>query len=49
MSRPLRIEYAGAFYHVTSRGNARAPIYLDEADFGFFLEVLDSAVNSLIG
>ncbi|HLA74476.1 MAG TPA: transposase, partial [Gammaproteobacteria bacterium] len=23
MARPLRIEYAGAVYHVTSRGNAR--------------------------
>ena len=33
MSRPLRIEYAGALYHVTSRGNARAAIYLDELDF----------------
>ncbi len=21
MTRPLRIEYAGAFYHITSRGN----------------------------
>ncbi|WGV98266.1 transposase [Vibrio sp. YMD68] len=40
MSRPLRIEYAGALYHVTSRGNARQPIYLDEADFTLFLEVL---------
>lgn len=40
MSRPLRIEYAGALYHVTSRGNARFPIYLDEADFGLFIEVL---------
>ncbi|PMJ90631.1 transposase [Vibrio sp. 10N.261.55.A7] len=40
MSRPLRIEYAGALYHVTSRGNARQPIYLDEADFALFLDVL---------
>lgn len=40
MSRPLRIEYAGALYHVTSRGNARQPIYLDEQDFDLFLEVL---------
>ena len=38
MSRPLRIEYAVALYHVTSIGNAQAPIYLDEADFGLFLE-----------
>ncbi|MFW7523636.1 transposase [Vibrio ostreicida] len=40
MSRPLRIEYAGALYHVTSRGNARQPIYLDEPDFDLFLEIL---------
>ncbi len=40
MSRPLRIEYAGALYHVTSRGNARQPIYLDEQDFDLLLEVL---------
>ncbi len=24
MARPLRIEFAGALYHITSRGNARA-------------------------
>ncbi|MEZ9911037.1 transposase, partial [Vibrio sp. 10N.261.51.A3] len=40
MSRPLRIEYAGALYHVTSRGNARQPIYLEEQDFELFIEVL---------
>ncbi len=40
MSRPLRIEYAGALYHVTSRGNARQPIYLDDQDFELFIEVL---------
>ena len=27
MARPLRIEYAGAVYHVTSRGNGRKPIF----------------------
>ena len=27
MSSPLRIEYAGALYHVTSRGNERKAIY----------------------
>jgi len=26
MARPLRIEYPGAIYHVTSRGSARLPI-----------------------
>ena len=29
MVRPLRIEFAGALYHVTARGNARADIYSD--------------------
>ena len=36
----LRIEYAGALYHVTSRGNERKPIYREEADFYLFLDVL---------
>ncbi|WP_254868999.1 hypothetical protein [Vibrio hepatarius] len=30
MSRPQQIEYAGTLYHVTSRGNARQLIYLEE-------------------
>jgi len=32
MARPLRIEFAGAIYHVMSRGNARQDIVLDDAD-----------------
>ncbi|WP_263079861.1 transposase [Endozoicomonas sp. Mp262] len=40
MSRPLRIEYAGALYHVTSRGNERKAIYREGADFELFLDVL---------
>jgi putative transposase len=40
MARPLRIEYDGAVYHVTSRGNARKPIYRDDTDRGTFLDVL---------
>lgn len=40
MARPLRIEYAGAVYHLTSRGNAREAIFLDERDYTEFLEVL---------
>ncbi|WP_166423877.1 transposase [Paraglaciecola sp. 20A4] len=43
MSRPLRLEYAGALYHVTSRGNERNPIYRDEADFDMYLDVLTQA------
>ncbi|MDX8396647.1 MAG: transposase [Mariprofundaceae bacterium] len=45
MSRPLRIEYEGAVYHVTSRGNARADIYLSDADRESFLEVMKQVVD----
>lgn len=40
MSRPLRLEFPGAFYHVTSRGNARAEIFDDDDDRNRFLAVL---------
>ena len=40
MARPLRIEFAGAVYHITSRGNAQRPIYLDDTDRNNFLELL---------
>jgi REP element-mobilizing transposase RayT len=40
MSRPLRIEYAEALYHVTSRGNARRSIFKDDKDRGMFLNIL---------
>ena len=40
MVRPIRIEYAGALYHVTSRGNRRENIYLDDEDRMDWLAVL---------
>ncbi len=40
MSRPLRIEFAGAVYHVTLRGNGRKPIFRNDQDRLSFLEVL---------
>ena len=40
MGRPLRIEYPGAFYHITSRGNERKDIFLDDFDRKKFLEIL---------
>ena len=43
MGRPLRIEYPGAFYHVTSRGNERKAIYKSARDREKFLEYLESA------
>jgi REP element-mobilizing transposase RayT len=45
MARPLRIEYAGAFYHITSRGNERKEIFKDEQDFVKFLTYLESSVQ----
>jgi len=32
MARPLRVEYEGTLYHVTSRGNAEQDIFLDDVD-----------------
>jgi hypothetical protein len=38
MTRPLRLEFPGAIYHVTSRGNAQAAIFLDDEDQQQFLK-----------
>ena len=40
MSRPLRLEFPGALYHVTSRGDRREAIYDDDEDRLLFYEVL---------
>jgi REP element-mobilizing transposase RayT len=45
MARPLRIEYPGALYHVTSRGNARAAIFDDDSDRTLFLNILSKTVK----
>ncbi len=45
MARPLRIEYAGAFYHITSTGNERKDIFNNERDFERFLTYLETAVQ----
>ena len=47
MARPLRIEFAGALYHVTSRGDRREPIFEDDEDRVKFLGVLAEVVNRL--
>ncbi len=39
MARPLRIEYAGALYHVTFRGDRRDDIYRDDEDRQAWLEL----------
>ena len=43
MARPLRIEFPHALYHVTSRGDRKEPIFLDDADRVGFLALLDEA------
>ena len=40
MSRPLRIEYPGAVYHVMNRGNSRKKIFLSKEDYQTFLSAL---------
>jgi len=40
MARPLRIEYPGAVYHVTSRGNEKKPVFKDDADRHNFLNTI---------
>ena len=40
MARPLRLEFAGALYHVTSRGDQRENIYESESDRKLFLVTL---------
>ncbi len=40
MGRPIRIEYPGALYHITSRGNERKDIFQDGADREKFLEIV---------
>ncbi|HWF59169.1 MAG TPA: transposase [Nitrospira sp.] len=45
MARPLRIEFPGALYHVTARGNARQDIFLDDEDRQRFIGVLAHVVS----
>ncbi len=40
MARPLRIEYEGALYHITARGNEKKAIFIDERDCERFLGIL---------
>ena len=44
MARALRIEYPGAFYHVTSRGNERKDVFKSRKDRQQFLSYLESSV-----
>ena len=43
MARKIRIEYAGAIYHVMNRGDRREPIFKDDTDRQRFVETLGEA------
>ncbi len=45
MSRPLRIEFAGAIYHVTSRGDRREAIFEDDEDREALMAVLEQGLE----
>lgn len=45
MARPLRIQYPGAVYHVTCRGNERREIFRDDKDRKTFLEILSQSIE----
>jgi putative transposase len=45
MARPLRLEFDGALYHVTSRGDGREAIYLENSDRELFLDVLGAVTK----
>lgn len=45
MARPLRIEFPGAVYHITSRGNERKEIFRNDHDREDFLNILQRIVS----
>ena len=45
MARPLRIEYPGAWYHVTCRGNEKRVIFREDRDKVRFLEILHNTLD----
>jgi REP element-mobilizing transposase RayT len=45
MPRAKRIHYEGAVYHVTSRGNERRKIFMDDADRWMFLRILEETIE----
>jgi putative transposase len=43
MARPLRTLFAGAYYHVTCRGNEHEAIFRDDTDRSIFLDKLQAS------
>ena len=42
IARPLRIEYPGAWYHVTCRGKEKRNIFRDDAEREKLIEILSA-------
>lgn len=45
MSRPVRIEFPGANYYVTGKGNGAKAVFIDDEDRAVFLNVIDTVVS----
>ena len=45
MARPLRIEFPGAIYHVTSRGDRRDAIFVDDVDREALIDVVATGMS----
>ena len=45
MARPLRLEFPGAVYHITARGNGRNDIFVDDQDRQQFIAILSETVE----
>lgn len=45
MARPLRIEFPGAVYHITSRGNDKKDVFMADRDREDFLNILKGVVS----
>ena len=45
MSRPLRIQYPDAWYHVMNRGRRGESVFLDKNDYAMFVELLKEVVD----
>ena len=45
MTRPLRVEYPDAYYHVINRGNYQEKIFINDRDKEKFLEYLEKATE----
>jgi putative transposase len=47
MARPLRIEFPGALYHVTSRGNGGQTVFLDDTDRESLIAALAEVIERM--